>query len=340
MTIRIAVIIPYYQVEPGILARALDGIISQELPDDVALRVLVIDDASPHRAVDELAQHPHTAALDLVVERQTNGGPGDARNRGLDRARDAGDVDFVAFLDSDDVWSSCHLADALATLDRGYDFFCCDTARPGSFDRLSDNVAILKDEGAQLADCSELLNARGPVRGFAPHVLDDQFVTDYLSHTSTVVLRADTVRDIRFDSDLRSASEDRMFFISVALSGARVAISWANNVTCGAGVNLFFSAYDWNATATIERIGCQLLFAEKLMLQPHLNDTRLAFAEDRAHRTRRAYAFLFIRMILKLRRPPVRTFRRLVRFDPMLPVRMPALFLGVLFDRSEDARQF
>ncbi len=336
----IAVIIPYFQTDAGILSRAVDSIASQVLPQDTVVQIIVIDDASPHPASVELAQFSETPTLSLAIMQQPNGGPGQARNCGLDHVKAAGNVDFVAFLDSDDIWAPQHLSDALELLERGYDFYCCDNTRPGSFERFSEDVPVLRNGGEALAAYAQLHDPAGPKLGFAPHALDDQFVTSYLSHTSTVVVRAQTVRDIRFDPDLRSASEDRMFWISVALSGARIAISWACNVTCGRGVNLFFSAYDWNSPATVERVGCQLLFAEKLMRQPALNQVRLAFALDRARISRRAYAFLFIRMMLKLKRPPLKAFRRLLRFDPWLPLKMPGLFVTVMVDRRPDARQF
>ncbi len=339
-TARIAVIIPYYQVEPGILTRALDSVFAQALPAGVSVRVYVIDDASPHPARAEVAAFPASAQISVVLHRQRNGGPGNARNTALALAEDAGDIDFVAFLDSDDIWQPRHLADALSVLGQGYDFYCCDNARPGSFERFSEDVALLNDGGRGLADRSAVLDPDGPIRGFAPHALDDEFVTGYLSHTSTVVLRADKVRGIRFDPDLRNAGEDSMFWLTVALSGAAVAISWRCNVDCGKGINLFFSAYNWDSPATIERVGCQLLFAEKLMKFPELTPKRQAFAKMRRRKNRRAYGFLFMRTLLRLRRPPLRAFQLILKFDPWLPLRMPALFLTVFADQSPEAKRF
>ncbi|MEM1274447.1 MAG: glycosyltransferase family A protein [Pseudomonadota bacterium] len=328
-----AVIIPYYQRAPGILRRALDGVWSQDLPSNIALRVVVVDDASPHPASAEITT-PHP---EITVLNQPNGGPGSARNRGLDLVRSWGDVDVVAFLDSDDIWHSDHLAHALSVLAEGYDFFCCDNARPGSFARFSEDAPALRNAGAALADKGIVLSKDPIVRGFPSHSIEDDIVTGYISHTSTVVLRAETVRSIRFDVDLRHASEDRMFWIAVACSGARIAISWACNVTCGRGVNMFFSAYDWNAPATIDRLGSQLLFAEKLRRRADLTALRAEFANRRARITRRAYCFLFVRLLLKRRAPPLGSFRRLLRIDPILPLRMPGLFLAVFFSGRRQA---
>jgi succinoglycan biosynthesis protein ExoW len=336
----VAVIIPYYQREPGILTRAVDSVLAQVLPHEVLLTILVIDDNSPHPAETDLAALWAPPRITIKTVYQANAGPGAARNRGLEIAERDARIDVVAFLDSDDIWSPNHLADALAALSRGYDFYCCDNSREGAFARFSQDVALLNDQGRALLDRATVLDAEGPVLGFAPHALDDDFVTGYLSHTSTVVLRASRIRGLRFDPDLRNASEDRMFWLTVALSGAPVAISWRCNVSCGRGVNIFFSAHDWNDPATLERIGCQLLFAEKLLRMPVMTPRRTAFARDRARTTRRAYSFLFLRSLFRGRWPPTRSFRRLWRIDPWLPLKMPVLFIAVLVDRRPDARQF
>jgi succinoglycan biosynthesis protein ExoW len=338
--IGVVVIIPYFQREKGILLRAVESVLAQVLPAAVTLRVIVIDDASPVSADVELAYIKSISVATIEIERQVNAGPGAARNRGLALVEQTQGIDFVAFLDSDDIWQPTHVRDALAALGQGYDFYCCDNSREGAFVRFSQDVAVLNDNGRNLADRAILLDAEGPVMGFAAHALDDEVVTGYLSHTSTVVLRTTCIKGLRFDTDLRNASEDRMFWLIVALSGAAMVISWRCNVICGRGVNIFFSAYDWNAPATLERVGCQLLFAEKLIRMPVMTPRRSVFAKDRARSTRRAYSFLFLRMLLRGRKPPLQSFWRLLRIDPWLPLRMPPLFIAVLFDRRAEARRF
>lgn len=333
----IAIVIPFYQREAGILSRALESVAAQDLPDGVCLRLYIVDDASPYPAERELADWEDR--LDIVTSRQANGGPGSARNTGLDLVESHGDSSFVAFLDSDDIWSPRHLRDALKALDAGYDFYCCDNTRPGVFDLFSEDVEILKDKGDKLADRSTIVDDAGPVRGFEANALNDEIVVEYISHTSTILVRSELIGDIRFDTELRNACEDRMFWLMLALTGARIAISWRCNVECGRGVNLFFDAYDWDAPGTIERFGCQLLFAEKLIRHEAVTPASRAFALSRASRSRRAYAFLFIRKLVRFKRPPVRTFRHLIRFDPLLPLRMPGLFLKVFLDRSGGVTQ-
>jgi succinoglycan biosynthesis protein ExoW len=325
---RVAVIIPYYQTDPGILSRALASVRAQDLPPGCQVRTYVVDDGSPRPACAEISD-----MTGITLMSQRNAGPGAARNTALDRVWSDGGADLVAFLDSDDIWKPEHLADAIAALGQGYDFYCCDNSRPGDFALFSDRVPALRDAGAALADRSTLIDPDGPVRGFAAGALCDEIAVDYISHTSTVVTRAALVRDLRFDPDLRSAGEDRMFWLDLGLAGARIAISWRCNVICGNGVNLFFSTYDWNSPRTLEKFASQLLFSHKLIRQSSLSPIRRDFASRRIRNCRRAYAFLFVRSLVKLRMPPTGSLKRLLAFDPLLPVRMPFLFLRVLFDR-------
>lgn len=325
---RIAVIIPYYQRDEGILSRAVESVRAQDLPPNLMVHTYVIDDASPHPARAELDQSP-----DITVMEQQNGGPGVARNTGLDQVFRDGGADFVAFLDSDDIWSPEHLAGAVAALDQGYDFYCCDHARTGDYALYSEENPILRGGGIALADRSTLIDTEGPVRGFAKMELCDEIAIHYLSHTSTVVVRADLVRIQRFDPDLRSAGEDRMFWLDLSLSGARIAISWKCNVTCGSGINLFFASHDWDSPSTIEKFASQLLFSQKMLLHENISMARKTFAEHRARNCRRAYAYLFVRSLLKGHIPPLGSFKRLLVFDPILPLKMPFLFLGVFLDR-------
>jgi glycosyltransferase involved in cell wall biosynthesis len=90
----VSVVIPAYN-RAGTILRAIRSVQEQTFPD---WELLVVDDASTDNTcgVVETLKDPRIR----ILRQSANGGPGVARQRGLDAA--AGE--FVAFLDSDDEW--------------------------------------------------------------------------------------------------------------------------------------------------------------------------------------------------------------------------------------------
>ncbi len=117
---RTNVIIPFWQRDSGILPVAVNSVLSQ---GDGEILVTVIDDGSPVSARGELAAAALQDARIVVIE-QSNAGPGAARNRGLDET--PAEVEYIAFLDSDDRWLPGHLENAGIALARGADFYFAD----------------------------------------------------------------------------------------------------------------------------------------------------------------------------------------------------------------------
>jgi succinoglycan biosynthesis protein ExoW len=97
MTPKIAVVIPFFQRETGILHRSLASIAEQHYPPE-SIYVLIVDDGSPVSAESELRQFPAPGGLRTKVIRQANAGPNETRNAALENL-DA-DTELVAFLDS------------------------------------------------------------------------------------------------------------------------------------------------------------------------------------------------------------------------------------------------
>jgi hypothetical protein len=87
-----SVIIPTYN-RSALIGRALDSVLSQGRSD---LEVIVVDDGSTDGTLEMLRRYDRR----IQIFEQANKGPGAARNRGLKEARG----EYVAFLDSDDLW--------------------------------------------------------------------------------------------------------------------------------------------------------------------------------------------------------------------------------------------
>jgi glycosyltransferase involved in cell wall biosynthesis len=91
---RVSVIIPAYLSAP-LISQTLDSVFAQAFSD---YEVIVINDGSPDTPDLEVALRPYMARIHYLT--QTNKGPSAARNRGIQHARG----EFLAFLDSDDLW--------------------------------------------------------------------------------------------------------------------------------------------------------------------------------------------------------------------------------------------
>jgi glycosyltransferase involved in cell wall biosynthesis len=92
-----SVIIPTYN-RKDLLKRALESVWTQSFTD---YEVIVVDDGSTDGTI-EMLEARKSGLTALKVIRQANAGPGAARNRGAKEATG----DYLAFLDSDDLWLS------------------------------------------------------------------------------------------------------------------------------------------------------------------------------------------------------------------------------------------
>ena len=105
----ISVVIPVFN-GARFLAGAIDSALGQV---GVSVEVIVVDDGS----TDATARVAAGYGERITCLRQPNRGPSAARNFGIARARG----DFLAFLDSDDVWPPCNLFTLLAAMTAGVD---------------------------------------------------------------------------------------------------------------------------------------------------------------------------------------------------------------------------
>lgn len=94
---QVSVIIPVYNIE-SCLRACLDSILNQTLTD---FEVICVNDGSTDGSPAILSEYAEKDSR-MQVLTQKNGGPGVARNAGLDMARG----DYVIFLDSDDWFDS------------------------------------------------------------------------------------------------------------------------------------------------------------------------------------------------------------------------------------------
>lgn len=106
---KISVVTPCYNCEKY-LSDTLSSVFEQTiLPDEIVL----VDDGSSDGTVDLIekliAEHPEVC---IRLVKQKNNGPGAARNAGIKAAKG----DWIAFLDSDDIWKKRKIERVLETL--------------------------------------------------------------------------------------------------------------------------------------------------------------------------------------------------------------------------------
>lgn len=263
----IAVVIPYFQREPGILAKALKSVFSSEGVEDVC--VVVVDDESPVSAESELAAIGNIRFPVKLIE-QPNAGPGGARNTGLANLPD--NVDYVAFLDSDDTWSPQHLQNALVALKAGYDVYFCDHVQLGT------ETTAFRRAGRIDTTKHSSIGQRTDLHAFQGDMFD-QIITGNIIGTSTVVYDRKKFDGLRFRTDLTSAGEDYLFWLELSHLGARFAFGETSSVFYGKGVNVYAGA-GWGTEGHALRIVHELTYRKALSSLYQLNAAQNKMVED------------------------------------------------------------
>ena len=103
----IDVIIPAYNVPDNILSRCLASIACQDIIDDVV--VTIVDDASTNQNYKNVAKQFENIMKINILRYETNGGPGVARQYGIDHTSNG----YMTFIDADDTFNGAFALKAL-----------------------------------------------------------------------------------------------------------------------------------------------------------------------------------------------------------------------------------
>ena len=104
---KIDVIIPAYNVPDNILFRCLASIACQVIVDE--LEVTIVDDASTEQNYQAVADHFESIMKIKILRYDTNGGPGVARQYGIDHTSNG----YMTFIDADDTFNGAFALKAL-----------------------------------------------------------------------------------------------------------------------------------------------------------------------------------------------------------------------------------
>ena len=222
------IIIPFYQRQDGILSRALASVFSQSFKD---VDVIVVDDQSPRSPDADLASLSEEDRARVTVIAQPNAGPGGARNTGLDHVPEA--TRYVAFLDSDDVWTPDHLANSAKAMEAfGGDCYWASIEGGEEFDYHFGIAALEKEEGARrLLGKPLILNV--------PDLAGVMLKNWAFLHMSCMVIGQPLFEKVRFDAALRLAAEDVLFFCDCIIAAKQVLLCGEPGALRGEGINIF-----------------------------------------------------------------------------------------------------
>ncbi len=222
----VSVVIPTFNRE-HVLREAIESALAQRHRD---LEIIVIDDGSSD-ATQDLVARVYGDDARVLYRYQTNAGVAAARNAGLRIARG----EYIAFLDSDDVWKPWHVELLVACLDRipeagmvWTDMDAVDATgtiiwtsgltrllsayRYFSREDLFSRSFPLRDLGIDLPP------GAGDRRAYVGDIFS-QMVMGNLILTSTVLMRRDRVeRMSQFDEGM-SSGEDYEFFLRACRAG-------------------------------------------------------------------------------------------------------------------------
>lgn len=248
----VAVVIPYFQRTVGVLRRSIDSVAAQTGVDPARIVVHVVDDCSPIPAGPEI-EGMHTG-LDIRLAKQaTNAGPGASRNTGLG-ALDR-DVEYVAFLDSDDIWMPDHLAMALQGLQAGTFFF-------SNLFQLRASLPAFERAGRIPPEEHELIF--GDCYRYCGSMLD-QIYTGNVIGTPTVVYRFKRHPTLRFDPRYRRAGEDYLMWSQFAADGAEFVFRTTPSVRCGEGVNVY-AGVEWGSSEFLQRTDNEIAYLRQALV--------------------------------------------------------------------------
>ena len=104
---KIDVIIPAYNVPDHILFRCLASIACQDIVSD--LEVTIVDDASTEQNYAAVAENFNSIMKINILRYETNGGPGVARQYGIDHTSNG----YMTFIDADDTFNGSFALKAL-----------------------------------------------------------------------------------------------------------------------------------------------------------------------------------------------------------------------------------
>ena len=308
---RTGVVIPYYQRSPGILSSALESAFSQTSAPD--FQIFVVDDSSPVPAEIDVATLAPGLRRRITITRQANGGPGAARNAALDQL--PSDIEFIAFLDSDDRWQPNHLSNGLAALAQGYDVYFSNLLDFDSpLDYFQRRGGIWREEHTPIPGMDCVFEFTGRM---SAQILAANFV-----QMSTVIYRRAAAPKLRFRTEFRRAGEDLLYWLELASRTNAFCYSTRIEVHYGRGVNVYRSATSGTEGA-FERLRDETKFRRTVLKEFAREATDYRNARSALRNARKQFAAELLYRLRRTRSIDLAAINAQWRLDPWSVLALP-----------------
>ncbi|WP_018881023.1 glycosyltransferase family 2 protein [Thioalkalivibrio sp. ALE30] len=319
---RVAVVIPYFQREAGLLRQCVQSVL--EARGGMRVRVFVVDDGSPLPAEDEIGDLEDGGAVSIV--HQQNAGPAAARNAGLDHVSG---TPFVTFLDSDDQWTGPFLEDAVRALEQGYDLFIGDSQRgrvPGTRFHWGRSDA----ENIQLGQHRQI-QSEYDLYEFVGDFFDLVVRRSNVIGPNTMAYRVDRFPDVRFPENLIQG-EDRLFKLRLAARLDRVAFSPRVYADEGEGVNIFDKS-GWNTEGYLGLAGNYVALSQMILDEIPLSARQKALVRAQLGKSRRGFLAGVLHQLRQGKRLDWSVVIKTFRNDPVGALLVAPNMLRLMTDR-------
>ncbi len=311
---KVAVVIPFFQRTPGLLATAVQSVAAQQVPAYVNFDIIIVDDGSPISAASEaLGNLPVNCSLRIIL--RPNGGVAAARNTGLDAA--ARDTNYVAFLDSDDSWAPGHINNAINNLQHKADFYFDNNLCDLDVDNFSYH-SYMKQMHPEIDSDTPAVRRIGREEAF------NAMLTDFIPHTSQVVYNFVRHHSLRFDSDQKWSSEDYLFFLALAFGSRTTVYSTAIMGYRGHGVSIYRETLSWDSPNGLNRILDQMVARKKTLTIFNLSHVQRSALQRELQEMCTHFVLIGLRNCIRQPRVFVAALARMTRDIPQIWQMMPA----------------
>ena len=195
---KFSIITAIYNCE-SYLSQSIESVINQDIGFKDNIQLILVDDGSTDKSKDIALKYMDKFPENIIVLSKQNGGPGSARNMGLDHACG----EYVNFLDGDDMLSSDVLSSVYAFFDEN-DVDVVSIPLIFFERRDGDHVLNYKFEKTQVIDLNQLF--------------------DYPQlHVASSFIKSESIGSLRFDESLTSG-EDALFLNKILLKNPKYGV--------------------------------------------------------------------------------------------------------------------